>query len=153
MTKTVFKFAFLALIGAVTLLPATANDLPDGNDDRALVDLSTVRHPNPHMMLDDEPQAWYETTTGALVFYFDTTCYNQYTITLSSDYASLDYYVTTPVVTFPASMLAEVTEIYIDSDDCGAYEGVLVVSDYMSTVNRGFKVEKGATFSVRQSVF
>ena len=67
------------------------------------------------------------------MFYFDSLCYNQYSITLSTGYANLDYYVTTPVVTIPASMLAEVTEIYIDSNDCGAYEGVFVVSDYMST--------------------
>lgn len=133
MTKTLFRIVFVALICAVTLFPATANERPEGNDDRALVDLSTIRHPKPHMMLADEPEAWFDTATGALVFYFDSLCYNQYSITLSTGYANLDYYVTTPVVTIPASMLAEVTEIYIDSNDCGAYEGVFVVSDYMST--------------------
>ncbi|MBR6283029.1 MAG: hypothetical protein IKR25_01875, partial [Muribaculaceae bacterium] len=61
----------------------------------------------------------------SLCIQLDATAYSAYVITISSDYASLDYYPTSSLVIIPAAALSEITNIYIDSNDCGAYEGVL----------------------------
>ena len=124
MNTTIKNRIAMALLIIAALLPAQANEFPDGQGDRAYVDLSTVRHPKPHRLID-EPEAWYNTTSGSLCIQLDATAYSAYVITISSDYASLDYYPTSSLVIIPAAALSEITNIYIDSNDCGAYEGVL----------------------------
>ena len=56
--------------------------------------------------------------------------YSQYTIIIQSDYASLDYIVTSPVVNIPVGSLDSVVDIYIESDDCGCYYGTLNQAAY-----------------------
>ncbi|MBQ7691584.1 MAG: hypothetical protein IJT30_10415 [Muribaculaceae bacterium] len=156
-------FLFLAVLFC---FQTQAQDIINGDDDEQQILITQTNAPKPHRLID-EPEVCYNTVMGSLVFYFDTSCYIEYTITLSSDYASLDYYVTTPVVTFPAYMLGDVTDIYIDSDvvagsnvDSGRTAGNVTIKkgvDYeieckgSVTLKPGFTVEKGATFSVKAS--
>ena len=122
----------IMLAMTMTFTPAMANDDPDGNKDRVFVDLSTTTFPPPNRMID-EPIAEYNTATGTLTITLDETYYSDYVITIEGDYVSMDYYVTSPVVVFPASSLSEVSYIYIDSDDCGTYEGVLDINSFGDT--------------------
>lgn len=119
--KTVFA-AMLLLAAAVSV---NATEIPNDDETRKDINLGQVKVPNPHMFLIDEPEAWYNTTSGSLCIQLDATAYSAYVITISSDYASLDYYPTSSLVIIPAAALSEITNIYIDSNDCGAYEGVL----------------------------
>ena len=109
-----------------------ANESPDGDKDRAHVDFSTINHPKPQIMVD-EPVAEYNTVAGTLTITLDAVSYSEYTITLSSGYANVDYYPSSSVVVFPASALSEITYIYIDSEDCGTYEGVLDMNEIGNT--------------------
>ena len=122
----------IMLAMTMTFTTAMANDEPDGNKDEALIHLSTTNIPAPNRMID-EPIAMYNTATGTLTITLDATYYSDYVITIEGDYVSMDYYVTSPVVVFPASSLSEVSYIYIDSDDCGTYEGVLDINSFGNT--------------------
>ena len=108
-------------------MPATADDT-NGSGARKGINLSQTRPPKPQVMVD-EPEAEYNTISGSLTITLDAVSYSEYTIILSSGYANVDYYPTSSVVVFPASALSETTYIYIDSDDCGTYEGVLDMND------------------------
>ena len=127
--KQLIKGLLIASVTFIfTCLTSMANDTPDGEKDRTHIDLSTVNHPKPQIMID-EPVAEYNTVTGTLTITLDAVSYSEYTIILSSGYANVDYYPTSSVVMFPATALSEITYIYIDSDDCGTYEGVLDMND------------------------
>ncbi|MBP3737548.1 MAG: hypothetical protein J6I72_00675 [Muribaculaceae bacterium] len=80
-----------------------------------------------------EPQAYYTVSTATLSIELDPVYYSQYTIIIQSDYASLDYIVTSPVVNIPVGSLDSVVDIYIESDDCGSYYGTLNQAAYNST--------------------
>ena len=123
MKAKIFSLLFLLL----ALMPATADDT-NGSGARKGINLSQTRPPKPQVMVD-EPEAEYNTISGSLTITLDAVSYSEYTIILSSGYANVDYYPTSSVVVFPASALSETTYIYIDSDDCGTYEGVLDMND------------------------
>ena len=55
----------------------------------------------------------------------DTEEYSEFTIILSTAYACIDYVATSATVNIPVGALDDVIEIYIESDDCGCYYGVL----------------------------
>ena len=114
---------FCALLSIIAL---GVYAIDDSNHDgiRKKINLSEVKCPKPARMID-EPVAEYNTVTGTLTITLDAVSYSEYTIILSSGYANVDYYPTSSVVMFPATALSEITYIYIDSDDCGTYEGVL----------------------------
>ena len=124
----------LAIMLALTMTStmAMANDIPNGEKDRAHIELSTTNPPKPQIMVDD-PVAEYNTATGALTITLDAVYYSDYVITIEGYYATQDYFPTSSVVVIPAYALSEITHIYIDSDDCGAYEGVLDMNAISST--------------------
>ena len=126
------KKCLLTLILLLSAMMAISADNVNGDKNAQSINLSQTQIPLPTRLVDD-PVAEYNTVTGTLTITLDATYYSDYTITISSDYASMDYYVTSPVTVFPASALSEVTYIYIDSDDSGAYEGVLDLSDINNT--------------------
>ncbi len=124
----------LELILFMTLMPCSLSAVvqPNGEDDQTSIAISTVRSPKQHHFVDI-PEAEYNTVAGTLTITLDAVSYSEYTITLSSGYANVDYYPTSAVVVFPASALSEITYIYIDSEDCGTYEGVLDMNDIGNT--------------------
>ena len=126
------KIRILLLMFALTLITASANENPNKDGVQKRINLGQVNPSKPHITVDD-PIAMYNTVTGTLTITLDATYYSDYVITIEGDYASMDYYVTSPVVVFPASSLSEVSYIYIDSDDCGTYEGVLDINSFGNT--------------------
>ena len=125
------KFVFIvlyALFGLITF----ASDHINGDQVRTVLDLSNIKipSPRPHMVEIAEPQAYYTVSTATLSIELDPVYYSQYTIIIQSDYASLDYIVTSPVVNIPVGSLDSVVDIYIESDDCGCYYGTLNQADY-----------------------
>ena len=124
------KFLLFFLLVSV-LTTAFADDI-NGDKTKKSIHLTQTQPPKPSIMVDD-PIAEYNTATGTLTITLDATYYSDYVITIEGDYVSMDYYVTSPVVVFPAYSLAEVSYIYIDSDDCGTYEGVLDINNLGNT--------------------
>ena len=119
-----------SLFFAVMLIALSVSAFDENNSEpsRKKIDITQTQSPKPQVMVD-EPVAEYNTVTGTLTITLDAVSYSEYTIILSSGYANVDYYPTSSVVVFPASALSETTYIYIDSDDCGTYEGVLDMND------------------------
>ena len=84
----------------------------------------------PRHLIEKIPEAYYSFVSATLSIELDPVYYSQYTIIIQSDYASLDYIVTSPVVNIPVGSLDSVVDIYIESDDCGCYYGTLNQADY-----------------------
>ncbi len=128
------KAKHLSAITLSLIIPAAslAYDSINGDTHRKKVDITQTQTPKPAHMVG-EPGAEDNTATGALTITLDANCYSDYIITLSSGYANVDYYPTSATTVFPASSLAEITYIYIDSDECGTYEGVLDMNEIGNT--------------------
>ena len=118
------KSKLISLLIAFLTFSVLMADDKNGHGIMNQIEISQTKPPKPARMID-EPVAEYNTVTGTLTITLDAVSYSEYTIILSSGYANVDYYPTSAVVVFPASALSETTYIYIDSDDCGTYEGVL----------------------------
>ena len=122
-----FLLMFLLMSSAVFLVRA---DDRNSESDRKIIHTGTLSVPRPHMTEIAEPQAFYTVSTATLSIELDPVYYSQYTIIIQSDYASLDYIVTSPVVNIPVGSLDSVVDIYIESDDCGCYYGTLNQAAY-----------------------
>lgn len=128
-----FKLILLAVL-AITPFSVNATHDFNGQSDRRDIGLNLDPSPRKPRMADvGDPQAYYTVSTATLSIELDPVYYSQYTIIIQSDYASLDYIVTSPVVNIPVGSLDSVVDIYIESDDCGSYYGVLDQSAYGST--------------------
>ena len=125
-----FLLMFLLMSSAVFLVRA---DDRNSESDRKIIHTGTLSVPRPHMTEIAEPQAFYTVSTATLSIELDPVYYSQYTIIIQSDYASLDYIVTSPVVNIPVGSLDSVVDIYIESDDCGCYYGTLNQAAYGNT--------------------
>ena len=123
--KNLFLICF-----AVLSIQLFAADEINGDNTKKDVNFFDVKVPNPHMGEVVEPQAFYTVTTATLSIELDPVYYSQYTIIIQSDYACLDYIVTSPVVNIPVGSLDSVVDIYIESDDCGSYYGTLNQAAY-----------------------
>ncbi len=123
---------FIMFICLMTSLMSLAIEEPDNGGTKQGIDLTQTHVPKPQIMVDD-PVAEYNTATGALTITLDAVYYSDYVITIEGYYATQDYFPTSSVVVIPAYALSEITYIYIDSDDCGAYEGVLDMNAITTT--------------------
>ena len=117
---------FMVMIAMTSL----ANDNINGDTGRKKIDVSQTIPPKPQMASIYDPCAFYSESTATLSIELDPVYYSQYTIIIQSDYACLDYIVTSPVVNIPVGSLDSVVDIYIESDDCGCYYGTLNQADY-----------------------
>ncbi len=67
----------------------------------------------------------YCSDTDVLEITFDSYWYSHYTINLEGPYAVVDYFANSPTVYLPVANMGNVVDIYIESEDCGSYYGVL----------------------------
>ena len=128
--KNMNKRKILFFILAIVAVFCQAEDSINGEGNGRIV-FDSVKIPVGRFSACIEPEAQY--SPSLLTVYLDPVYYSHYTIILQSDYASLDYIVTSPVVNIPVGSLDSVVDIYIESDDCGSYYGVLDQSAYGST--------------------
>lgn len=118
------KLKLLLISFLLIALACNASDDLNGTEKRHVV-LSGSNAPNPHMIEVAEPVAMYTISTATVDFTFDANYYSEYTIHLVGEYVEMDYFVYTPVVYIPVATFGEVVDIYIESEDCGSYYGVL----------------------------
>ena len=126
-TFQIFLISFAALMVS---FPSKASDNTNGDNDRRNIEVSQGIQPRPHMMEVAEPEAYYTISTATLTIELDPVEYSEFTIILSTAYANIDYVVTSATVNIPVGALDDVIEIYIESDDCGCYYGVLDQSQH-----------------------
>ena len=124
MKKFIYLFATILALNMPNNLSAT-EEISGDSDRREIVIINHKPIEAPHAMDIDDPIAHYTVSTATLSIELDPVYYSQYTIIIQSDYASLDYIVTSPVVNIPVGSLDSVVDIYIESDDCGSYYGTL----------------------------
>lgn len=120
MEKTVF-----IILMAFVAITAFASDDINGDANRKKIDITETSPPRPHITDVQEPETYYYVNTEYLTISLDVSYYSEYTVTLSSGYACLDYIATSPVINIPVASLDDVVDIYIESFDYGCYEGVL----------------------------
>ncbi len=101
-----------------------ANDI-NSEQDKKLIHIGQINVPRPHAIDVAEPVAMYTISTATVDFTFDANYYSEYTIHLVGEYVEMDYFVYTPVVYIPVATFGEIVDIYIESEDCGSYYGVL----------------------------
>ena len=126
------KIAIIMML-AVFGLATSAEESTNGDINRKKVPVTGIQDPIPHMMEVAEPEAYYTISTATLSIELDPVEYAEFTIILSTAYANIDYVATSATVNIPVGALDDVNEIYIESDDCGCYYGVLDQSEYNST--------------------
>ena len=118
------KLKLLLISFLLIALSCNASDNLNGTEKRHVV-LSGSNIPDTHIIDLVEPVAMYTISTSILDFTFDANYYSEYTIHLVGEYVEMDYYVYTPVVYIPVATFGEIVDIYIESEDCGSYYGVL----------------------------
>ena len=124
--KKTLLFTILAALAFISFAQESIN----GDKAKKDIEIQQSSISNPHMAEVAVPQAYYTVSTATLSIELDPVYYSQYTIIIQSDYASLDYIVTSPVVNIPVGSLDSVVDIYIESDDCGCYYGTLNQAAY-----------------------
>ena len=115
----IFLVSFLTVFSFVY-----ANDI-NSEQDKRLIHIGQINVPRPHAIEVNEPVAMYTISTATVDFTFDANYYSEYTIHLVGEYVEMDYFVYTPVVYIPVATFGEIVDIYIESEDCGSYYGVL----------------------------
>ena len=123
----------MIMVFAIFGLAASAQESVNGDANRKAIQISGSQAPAPHMIDVDEPEAYYTISTATLTIELDPVEYSEFTIILSTAYANVDYVATSATVNIPVGALDDVIEIYIESDDCGCYYGVLDQSAYSNT--------------------
>ena len=106
-----FIFLFIALASIET----AADDIC-GNGGMQALDITEVRNPKPFRFVD-EPEAWFDHSTGMIYIYLDTSAYNEYTLYLTAPTGTSTVYPTTSVVAIPADLARRLTYMLIDSEE------------------------------------
>ena len=130
MRKSFFLFFMVASFATFQL---TANGDLNSEQDKKLVHTGQIDAPNPHICDLAEPVAMYTISTATVDITFDATYYSEYTVHLVGEYTEQDIFVNSQVVYIPVATFGDIVDIYIESDDCGSYYGVLDQSAYTNT--------------------
>ena len=121
------------MLVAIIAITTFASDNINGDEGRKKVSVDQTIPPHPRLIEVQEPEVFYNVNTVTLDISLDSSCYSEFTIILSTAYANVDYVATSATVNIPVGALDDVIEIYIESDDCGCYYGVLDQSAYTNT--------------------
>lgn len=119
------KKNLLFVVMFIFAISGLAADELNGDQGRKIVVIGQTVPPPPHLINLAEPVAMYTISTATVDFTFDANYYSEYTIHLVGEYVEMDYFVYTPVVYIPVATFGEIVDIYIESEDCGSYYGVL----------------------------
>lgn len=120
--KTFLTIALLAIAPSMY-----ATDETNNGSTRKAINLSQVKCPKPHRLVDS-PEAEYDHTTGTLYIYLDASCYSEYSVSLASGSGVDTQQAASPVVTISGDLARHCTYLLIDSEDCGTYAGAVDVS-------------------------
>ena len=122
----IFLVSFLTVFSFVY-----ANDI-NSEQDKRLIHIGQINVPRPHAIEVAEPVAMYAVSTQVIEITFDSSHYADYIVSVEGAYGAMQYAVTSPTMYIPTASLGNVVEIYIESEDCGSYYGVLDKTAFIS---------------------
>lgn len=101
------------------------------NDNEKRVVIANTHRPRPHLC---EPVVWYNMTSSSITVDFGIQPVNNYTVTISSLYADVDYYATSSFTTIPLAVDGfSDYSIVIETVDGDVFEGTLAASQYATS--------------------
>ena len=125
------KLLFL-IIYFFTILGLVSQNIINSDQDHKAIVLSGNGQPKPHAIEVAEPVAMYAVSTQVIEITFDSSHYADYIVSVEGAYGAMQYAVTSPTMYIPTASLGNVVEIYIESEDCGSYYGVLDKTAFIS---------------------
>ncbi len=114
------------------LIPCTvvAEDGINGLKDAQVVIFSGG---HPHRLVEIQPEGWYYYETQVLTIEFPVAGFEPYTLSVSSMYNTLDFYVTTPFVSVPINDTNVTIELQLETASGDMYYGSFEASSNTST--------------------
>ena len=117
----------LFLLATMCAIHLQAQDVINGEPDERLIVLSQTQAPKPHRLVD-EPEVWYNHSTGIVYIQLDAAAYSEYTVYLTATTGTSSVQPTTPVVAVPGDLARRLTYLLIDSDEVGTYEATMSIN-------------------------
>ena len=126
------KRILFILIVSMMLIPCTvvAEDGINGLKDAQVVIFSGG---HPHRLVEIQPEGWYYYETQVLTIEFPVAGFEPYTLSVSSMYNTLDFYVTTPFVSVPINDTNVTIELQLETASGDMYYGSFEASSNTST--------------------
>ena len=87
----------------------------------------------PHRLIEVQPEGWYYSETQVLTIEFPVAGFEPYTLSVSSMYNTLDFYVTTPFVSVPINDTNVTIELQLETASGDMYYGSFEASSNTST--------------------
>ena len=87
----------------------------------------------PHRLIEVQPEGWYNCETQVLTIEFPVAGFEPYTLSVSSMYNTLDFYVTTPFVSVPINDTNITIELQLETASGNMYYGSFEASSNTST--------------------
>ena len=110
----------LFIVASLSFLSVHAQDSAQGDKSREIVIFSGGR---PHKLIEVQPEGWYYHDTRMLTIEFPTTGFVPYTLSISSELNTLDYYVTTPLTSVYISPEVVEVDVQLATDGGDLYYG------------------------------
>lgn len=115
--------AFILVLAAALLSSNSmaAQDSTQGDISTEVVVFTGSGHP--HRLIDVQPEGWYYRDTRMLTVEFPATGFVPYTLSVSSAYATVDYFVTTPLTSVYISPDVVHVDLQLETDDGDIFYG------------------------------
>ena len=95
----------------------------DETDGRKTRDAVIFNGGRPHRLVEDMPEGWYYCDTRMLTIEFPTAGFVPYTLSISSELNTLDYYVTSPLTSVYISPEVVEVDVQLATDGGDLYYG------------------------------
>ena len=126
--KTIIKTSVI-IIALLLALTSNANDDVNGRKNAEAVIFSGTHVPR---LVEDMPEGWYYCDTRMLTIEFPTTGFVPYTLSISSELNTLDYYITSPLTSVYISPEVVEVDVQLATDGGDLYYGSFEATDYTS---------------------
>lgn len=127
------KRILFILIVSMMLIPCTilAEDGTNGLKDAQAVIFNGGHRP--HRLVEIQPEGWYYSESHVLTIEFPVTDFEPYTLSVSSMYNTLDFYVTTPFVSVPIYETNITIDLQLETTGGDIYYGSFEATSNTST--------------------
>lgn len=129
-----FYLSLIALLVTSITSIATINQTNSLGTHQVIVRGSNANQPTHLSQPIDCPEVFYISQASIITIDFGNQPVNNYTVTISSLYADVDYYVTSSFTTIPLAVDGfSDYSIVIETADGDVFEGILTASDYTTS--------------------
>ena len=126
------KKSLFTLVVCLMLVPCSAIAEDNHNGVKA-GDAVIFNGGRPHRLVEDMPEGWYYHDTRMLTIEFPTAGFVPYTLSISSELNTLDYYVTSPLTSVYISPEVVEVDVQLATDGGDLYYGSFEATSNTST--------------------